>query len=318
MKKTLFAICIVALIAVTAHAGDNELELEGISAQATYPYTDTGWPETYSSTSDCVEGWGDDDWEFTNSAFGFLTVTVRDCCIIGDYYEIWVDGVLIGTTPDPGYPGGTTMSVGSATVWLAPGTHTVEIRDALDFIAYPTMCPAGYYVTGEWEAIVEFTKELTDEVEAPTGYTAGGDGDGILETGEDWLFEMTITLTNISGEAITGINMHDRLGGDLEWHQYVSTGFGLAETKYKGKTNKVMFNWYNEITLDPGETATIVIQVSPDVNTGTGNGKKSGHQEYTSAGEHCLNSGAWFEGYIDDIYIEGGTNPVCVDVVEAD
>lgn len=311
MNKMVLTVCLAVLLAVPAVRAQGNFD--GFSAQAVLEYTDTGWLD-YSATSDCDPadglGWGDDEWEFTNSAFGFLTVTVEDCCIVGDYYEIWVDGMLVGTTPNPGYPG-TVYSVGSATVWLAPGVHTIRIRDALDFVAYPEMCPAGYTVTGEWEPIVEFAKELT-------GTTEAGDGDGVLETGEDWHFVMTITLTNVSGETITGINMHDRLGGDLEWHYYTAVNFGFADVIYKGKTNKVMFNWYNEITLAPGQSATAEIGVSPDINTGTGNGKKPGKQEYTSPGEHCLNSGAWFEGWIGDTYIEGNTEPVCVEVFEAD
>ena len=41
-----------------------------------------------------------------------------------------------------------------------------------------------------------------------------------------------------------------------------------------------------------------------------------GHQEFTSSGEHCLNSGAYFEGYIGDDFIWGDSNSICVDVQE--
>jgi hypothetical protein len=42
----------------------------------------------------------------------------------------------------------------------------------------------------------------------------------------------------------------------------------------------------------------MVLWVSTDINTGTGNGKKDGHQEYTSEGTHCLNSGATAKGSV--------------------
>ncbi len=87
-----------------------------------------------------------------------LTVTVADCCIVGDYYEIYVDSVLIDTTPDPGYPG-TILSVGLASVSLMPGVYLIEIRDALDFIAYPEMCPAGFTVSG---ALSTYTGDPVD------------------------------------------------------------------------------------------------------------------------------------------------------------
>ncbi|MFC2042312.1 hypothetical protein ACFLTV_02285 [Chloroflexota bacterium] len=123
-------------------------ELVGVTQSATYSVTDTGWSETYNQTNDCVNGWGNDDWELTNTTYGYLTVTARDDFLIGDYFEIWVDSVLIGTTPDPGCLG-STHSVGSFTVLLAPGVHTIEIRDAA--FGACTYCPAGFYITGEWE-----------------------------------------------------------------------------------------------------------------------------------------------------------------------
>jgi hypothetical protein len=323
MKKVIFAIgtavLLITMVATTVQAGDNTATGGGIGIQAVLDYTDTGWGPTYSEASDCDEGWGDDEWEFTNTAFGFLTITVEDCCLVGDYYEIWVDGILIGTTPDPGLYG-TTNSVGSATVWLAPGTHTIEIRDALfeslDEEDLEDFCPAGYWVTGEWEPVVEFTKEIKSTTE-------GGDGDGILETGEKWEWVLRVELTNVSGETIHIGKVHDRVGGDLEsgWILYYSP-LGPLDVYTRGKTEKVFYDFEGDFDLADGATAYFEIWVSPDKNTGNGNGKNNnfpdGHQEYTSPGEHCLNSGAWFEGWIDDEYIEGSTEPVCVEVEEAD
>lgn len=314
MKRIVLTVCLAVFMAVpAAQAQDNYIN--GPSAQAVLQYTDTGWYD-WSVTSDCADGWGDDQWEFTNSAFGFLTVTVEDCCIVGDYYEIWVDGALIGTTPNPGYPG-TTLSVGSATIWLAPGTHSIEIRDALfDFLTteqLAIMCPAGYSVGGEWEPVIEFTKEITDEYD-------GGDGDGVVEVGEDWHWLLTATLTNVSGETIHIDKVHDRLAGDLElidiWA--IDPEFGTPEVYTKGKTEKIFIDMYDGFDLADGDSVSFTLWVSTDLNTGTGNGKKDAKQEYTSAGEHCLNSGAWFGGYIGDTYIEGSSNSVCVEVFEAD
>ena len=206
-----------------------------VVAASTIPVVDSGWSEQYTQTDNCTTGWARDDWEVTVSAFGYLTVTVRDSFIVGDYFEIWIDGALVGTTPNPGYPGGTTYSVGSATVWLEPGVHTVGIRDALDLVTYPTMCPAGYYVTGEWEPVVEFTKEITATTEA-------GDMDGVLETGEDWQWTLGVTLTNVSGETIHVDKVHDRLGGDIEAHAITWDGImGSLDTYTKGKTEKRFF-----------------------------------------------------------------------------
>jgi hypothetical protein len=320
MKKLIAIALTVALISsglvVSVASADDggSNALGGVSVATTYEYTDTGWAETYTESQDCIanNGWAKDDWELTVSAFGFLTVNARDSFIVGDYFEIWIDGVKEYTTTNPGCKTSNPYSEGSVTVWLDPGIHTIEIRDALDFVTCTGMCPAGYYITGVWEPVVEFTKEITGEVEA-------GDMDGRLEPGEDWQWTMTATLTNISGETIEVEKFHDRLGGDLEWHLVVWIAkMGTLDIYTKGKTEKVFLNWYDGFTLADGESVWVAITVSPDVNTGTGNGKKPGHQEYTSTGIHELNSGAWFGGYIGDEYIEGSTNPVSVEVLEAD
>lgn len=287
------------------------------------------WGPTSSVSYDDVNGWGEDDWELTVGAFGFLTVTVVDCCFVGDYYEIWVNGSMIGTTPDPGVygvvPGDPPyLSVGSATVWLAPGVHTIEIRDTIvDNPDFGTagdpgplfwMIPAGYDVTGEWEPVVEFTKEITSTTEA-------GDMDGVLETGEKWEWTLEATLTNVSGETIHIDKIHDRFGGDLEagWLSYYGP-MGPIDMYTKGKTEKVFMDFLGSFDLADGASAFFEVWVSPDMNTGNGNGKNKnfpdGHQEFTSPGEQCLNSGAYFEGYIGDDFIWGQTNPVCVDVEE--
>jgi hypothetical protein len=126
-------------------------------------------------------------------------------------------------------------------------------------------------------------------------------------------------MKNLTGETLTVTKLHDRLGGDLEWHVigWYSGLIGDMEWYTKGKTEKVFINFYDGFSLSPGQEEWLFsVTVSPDVNTGTGNGKKAGHQEFTSPGEHCLNSGATFEGYIGDEYVEASTEPVCVEVEE--
>jgi len=125
--------------------------------------------------------------------------------------------------------------------------------------------------------------------------------------------------------------LHDRLGGDLEWHVigWNSGLIGEVDWYTKGKTEKVFINFYDGFTLAPDQEEWLFsVSVSPDINTGKGTANnpdknsnknpKDGHQEYTSLGEHCLNSGAWFEGWIGDEYVEASTEPVCVEVFEAD
>ena len=73
-----------------------------LTVNTVYELTDSGW-FTYSSTHDCAPnytGWGDDMWILTLTKPYNLTVRVIDCCCPGDFYQIYVDCCLIGTTPD--------------------------------------------------------------------------------------------------------------------------------------------------------------------------------------------------------------------------
>jgi hypothetical protein len=307
----------------------------GVSAATAMPL-DGSWVvlDEYMDPGDYFSG----PWEWDMPYLVRFTIT--DLFVVSDQFEVYDDGTLVATTPampdwddlgiadpydSPPWTDDADVALAdgrfsSAVLYFGPGAHSIEIRD----IHIPPLTAGGGpfpdgTVAFKAEPLVEFTKEITEMNEAGTSWTAGGDGDGILETGEDWYFEMTITLTNISGETITGINMHDRLGGDLEWHWLNSVNMdGGADIYYKGKTDKVFMDWYNDFDLADGESCFATMAVSPDVNTGTGNGKKAGHQEFTSAGEHCLNSGASFKGWIGDESIGASTEPVCVMVYEAD
>lgn len=163
--------------------------------------------------------------------------------------------------------------------------------------------------------IVEFTKEIVSTTE-------GGDMDGVLETGEKWAWELDVLLTNISGETIEVHNMHDRIGGDLEadWTWYDAV-LGPIDMYTRGKTEKVFFDFDfigGPVNLADDATIGFGIWVSPDMNPSNSKKFPGGHQEFTSSGLHCLNSGAWFEGYIGSQYIEATSNPVCVEVFDAD
>jgi hypothetical protein len=130
-----------------------------VSAAGLIPIVDSGWI-TGSSTSDCTNytGWGDDQWELTLTSAQDVAISVDDCCCPGDFYEVYVDGTLVGTTPDLSPPWGCSytgpMSSDTFTCSLQPGTYLIEVRDAgLDGhtpaeIVAEDMCPAGYTVSG--------------------------------------------------------------------------------------------------------------------------------------------------------------------------
>jgi hypothetical protein len=312
MLATAFGISSIVIAADDDPATPN-LDESLVLHNTTYYLTDTGWSEMYTETTDCVNGWGEDDWELTLTDPYTLNVTVRDCCTAGDYYAVYVNGVVIGTTPVVELEG-AILSEGSFAITLNPGVYTIEIRNMLVAGGGSVGCPAGYWVTGELEGpILTVTKELLEDQTVE-----GGDMDGVLEMGEDWRWTFRITITNPTDATITDVKMHDRLGGDLEWH-YVSCsgGGGLSEVDIytRGKTEKVFIDW-DIGTMGPGAEETMNVRVSPDINPGTGNGKKAGHQEYTSIGLHELNSGAYAEGNWDGIFVWDKSDPIMVEVFE--
>ncbi|UCD09058.1 MAG: PQQ-binding-like beta-propeller repeat protein [Dehalococcoidales bacterium] len=136
------------------------------------------------------------------------------------------------------------------------------------------------------------------------------DGDGLIEVGEDTTFVLTVTITNNDGEyPITDLTVKDRLGGDLEVVDPGSfTVSGPPGKNQKNKTGKVFLTWEIE-SLAPGESISTTIIVSTDINPG-------GHQEYTSAGIHCLNSGVNVKGTFLGSQISNTSDSIMVEVIE--
>lgn len=106
----------------------------------------------------------------------------------------------------------------------------------------------------------------------------------------------------------------DNFGGDLElvstqvdggtiydWSGYPvtkkkkdnSATQGEVTVEWSGQSEKIHLFWdVEDGTLSPGETHTLIVIVATDQNP-------KGKQEYTSEGEHCLNSGATAKGFIE-------------------
>ena len=81
------------------------------------------------------------DVSFTTGYTGPVEVTVTDCCITGDYYETWLNGVSIGTTPFVPV-GGPDYSTGTFAGSVAAGTNFVQLQDQI-----LTQLPAGVSVS---------------------------------------------------------------------------------------------------------------------------------------------------------------------------
>jgi len=173
-----------------------------------------------------------------------------------------------------------------------------------------------------------FTKEVNDFNDLDN---AGYDGEpNYVPIGHDLHWWLKITVENIPGDQIIDMNdivVTDRLGGELEVDDvnYVSQSEGPVSLfdrtkngkKKGGKTEKHHISW-DVGDVNDANSAELVLEISTDINTGTGKGKKSGHQEYTSTGEHCLNSGAVLK-FIDPqtgFQLSAHTPEICIEAYD--
>ena len=115
-----------------------------------FTISDYGQTDYETSSSDPVNGTGDDDWITNFPKTVTITVTVTDEYIVGDNYTVYVDGNDIGTTPAEPL-NGPTYSSGSFAQDVAPGTHTITVQDIGGITYYNEgnsyMIPAGFHVT---------------------------------------------------------------------------------------------------------------------------------------------------------------------------
>lgn len=122
-------------------------------------------------------------------------------------------------------------------------------------------------------------------------------------------------------EVINGVDVTPPTNKKEIWSGY--GGAAGVTVLWTGKTMKAHLTW-DVGDLAPGQWDVLTVVVSTDMNTGNGNGKNlkfpNGHQEYTSEGEHCLNSGATATGIVT---IDSGvwevsntTDEICVETGE--
>jgi hypothetical protein len=162
----------------------------------------------------------------------------------------------------------------------------------------------------EFTGLPDVTKELVD------AWPKDPDDAPVIDLNEMWFFTMIIDVYNPSDVTVTDVMVKDNLGGDLGLAD-TSTTVGTVNTWTTGKTEKVHLTW-DVGDLAPGQEESLKMTVYTDVNTGTGNGKKPGHQEWTSEGEHCLNSGATAKGVVTlasgEWDVSDTTDPICIKV----
>ncbi len=255
-----------------------------------------------------------------------LTDPVASDTDIGSLGWIW------GGNDYGGGPGTLETNSGTATVVMnGSPTATNYLNVVLD-----TETPAennGSYPS--WGTITITKIKITGQPSITKELVAASDnntlGDDILDLGEKWFFQLDITVSNDIDVDVEDVKVKDNFGGDLE---VVSVGGVLISTVtpttlkgkqkeaiyttpvgnvtilWTGKTEKAHLFW-DVGDLAPTDSETLTVVVATDQNP-------AGKQEYTSEGEHCLNSGATAKGVIDlngiDAVTSNTTDEICVEV----
>lgn len=134
-----------------------------------------------------------------------------------------------------------------------------------------------------------------------------GDGDMVVEVGENCVWLVTIYLVNDQGAPMTNVKVTDNLGGELEIDSYVYISKGTVDVVTTGASEKIHLTW-NVGNLAVGEPAWLIFYISTDINPG-------GKQEYTSPGEYFLNSGPTMKWLIDGIQGSLEMPPIMVTVL---
>ena len=146
---------------------------------------------------------------------------------------------------------------------------------------------------------------------APTQVTA--------TVGEDvhWLIKIEVRVPSSGppnyGGSIENVVVKDRFGAEIEIDDMGDPTVngdpdGVAYYTTKGKSEKVFLTW--EIgTLEPGDTATLILEISTDQNP-----SRWHWQEYTSPGCYELNSGAVLKFTYEGKQYSAHTDPITVKV----
>jgi len=142
-------------------------------------------------------------------------------------------------------------------------------------------------------------------VEAPTTVTVP------MGTDVHWRFRITVALPSGWGGPIENVVVKDRFGAEIEIDDYIYITDGdwtKLDITTNGESEKVFLTW--EIgTLSPGDTATLILEISTDHNP-------ADHQEYTSPGCYELNSGAVLKFTYEGKQYSAYTLPITVLVEE--
>jgi hypothetical protein len=148
MKRSVVLFTMLGLLAALAHAG--VITAGGFIASVANP-APAG--TTYAQGPGGAVGGIGGAIPFALLSAGPVSITVNDCCLVGDVYEVLVDGGSLGwTSPVP--IGGPTLSTGTWVLALGAGAHSLDIWDIpLSYIGFNSpfgggIVPAGFSPAG--------------------------------------------------------------------------------------------------------------------------------------------------------------------------
>jgi len=124
-------------------------------------------------------------------------------------------------------------------------------------------------------------------------------------------YSALIGIQVVAPVTIENVVVTDRFGAEYEITDPfpILITHGNASYETKGKSEKVFLTW-NIGTLAEGETATLIFEISTDLNP-------AGKQEYTSPGCYELNSGAVLKFTYNGKKYSAYTLPITVLVVDS-
>lgn len=102
----------------------------------------TGW--SGYTTFFAPDGETPDDWSITDSGLYTISIGITDAFLYGDYFDVFVDGALIGTTPIVAKSGTDGFSAGSFDALLVDGPHAIDFVDVLLRDYYLGPGPVGF------------------------------------------------------------------------------------------------------------------------------------------------------------------------------
>lgn len=223
----------------------------------------------------------------------YITITL-DVTIAGGELTVFDDlpdylSYISGSFMVDGSPA-TPKCNGGVSIKLGPGTYVITFEvifdsgPAKDFWDVNT----AYLMDGctiiDQDSVDILVRKYCSFNKYALNMRDDGDGDGIIEVGENIIWDFEITLYNGLGYTMEDATVWDRFGAEIEVDEDPVVTHGTWDIKTKGKSDKVFLRW-DIGDLASGDTAVLTMVISTDINP-------AGHQEYTSPGCYELNSGA--------------------------